>query len=132
MAQQGRGFWLHQLVEYGIAAGLIMLSAQTSTPAPPAIVGAAMLLNAACTPGPLGAFRWFSRRAHRNLDWAIIVAAIVAAFVVEADQRARFAMVSVALVHAIVTLGTNFAGRAPKSGPSLARRLGEASRRARR
>jgi len=117
MAQQGRGFWLHQFVEYGIAAGLIMLAAQTSTPAAPAVVGAAMLLNAACTPGPLGAFRWFSRRVHRLLDWAIIVAALVAAIVLDGlDQRARLAMISVALVHAIVTLGTNFAGRAPRQG----------------
>lgn len=117
MAQQGRGFWLHQFVEYGIAAGLIMLAAQTSTPAVPAVVGAAMLLNAACTPGPLGAFRWFSRRVHRLLDWAIIVAALVAAIVLDGlDQRARLAMISVALVHAIVTLGTNFAGRAPRQG----------------
>ena len=116
MTQQGRGFWLHQFVEYGIAAGLIMLAAQTSTPAAPAVVGAAMLLNAACTPGPLGAFRWFSRRMHRALDWAIIVVALVAAFVLDIDQRARLALVSVALVHAIVTLGTNFAVRAPRQG----------------
>jgi hypothetical protein len=107
---------LHQFVEYGIAAGLIMLAAQTSTPAAPAVVGAAMLLNAACTPGPLGAFRWFSRRMHRALDWAIIVVALVAAFVLDIDQRARLALVSVALVHAIVTLGTNFAVRAPRQG----------------
>lgn len=109
-----------------------MLSAQTSTPAPPAIVGAAMLVNSACTPGPLGAFRWFSRRLHRNLDWAIIAGAIAGAYVFETDQRARFAMVCVALVHAVVTLGTNFRGRAPRSGPSVATRLGEAARRARR
>ena len=128
MSHQGRGFWLHQIVEYAIAAGLIMLSAQTSTPWPPVAVGAAMLLNAACTPGPLGAFRWFSRRTHRNLDWVIIVGAIVGAVVLDADQRARFAMVSVALVHAIVTLGTNFAGRTPRSGMSLAARLGKFTR----
>ena len=33
MAAQGRGFWLHQLVEYGIAGGLIMMSAQSQSPA---------------------------------------------------------------------------------------------------
>lgn len=112
MAAQGRAFWLHQLVEYGIAAGLIMMSAQSATPTVPVILCLTLLGNAAVTHGPLSAFKWFTRRAHRLIDWAIIVAAIVGALVVDLDPRGRLALIALATVMAVVTLGTNFASGA--------------------
>jgi len=111
MAEQGRAFWLHQLVEYGIAAGLIMMSAQSTTPVVPVLVCLALLGNAAITHGPLSAFKWIDRRIHRILDWVIIATALVGAIVFDLDSRGRLALIALATVMAVVTLGTNFAKR---------------------
>jgi hypothetical protein len=68
---------MHQLVEYGIAGGLIMMSAQSTTPVAPILVSVAVLLNAAISDGPMSAYSWLSRRVHRILDWAVIAVALV-------------------------------------------------------
>jgi hypothetical protein len=108
MAANGRGFWMHQLVEYGIAGGLIMISAQSSTPLAPASMGIAILFNVAVADGPLSAFKWFSRRVHKYLDWVIIIAALVASAVLDLDVQGRLVLLAVGLVMAVVVLGTNF------------------------
>ncbi|MUH44842.1 MAG: hypothetical protein F2682_04010, partial [Actinobacteria bacterium] len=83
MAANGRGFWMHQLVEYGIAGGLIMMSAQSATPLAPASMGLAILFNVAVADGPISAFKWFSRRVHKYIDWAIIVSALAASAILD-------------------------------------------------
>ena len=111
MAAQGRGFWMHQLVEYGIAGGLIMMSAQSTTPVAPILVSVAVLLNAAISDGPMSAYSWLSRRVHRILDWAVIAVALVCMVVLDLDSRARLALLAIAVVMAVVALGTNYAKR---------------------
>lgn len=111
MSAQGRGFWLHQLVEYGIAGGLIMMSAQSTTPVAPILVSVAVLLNAAITDGPVSAFSWLPRKFHRAVDWVIIVVALVSMVILDLDSRARLAMLAIAVVMAVVSLGTNYAKR---------------------
>jgi membrane-associated PAP2 superfamily phosphatase len=111
MATQGRAFWIHQLVEYGIAAGLIMMAAQSSTPTVPVVLCLVLLSNAAITHGPLSAFKWINRGVHRIVDWLVVVASVVCAIFVDLDSRGRLALVALAMVMAIVTLGTNFASR---------------------
>jgi hypothetical protein len=74
MANSGRGFWLHQFVEYFIAGGLVMMSAQLKEPAIPAAMGLIMLVNTAITDGLFSAFKWISRGVHRVIDWLIIIA----------------------------------------------------------
>ncbi len=111
MPTQGRGFWLHQLVEYGIAGGLIMMSAQSTTPIAPILVSIAVLLNAAVSDGPMSAFAWFPRTVHRALDWVIIAVALVCMVVLDLDSRARLALLAIAVVMAVVALGTNYAKR---------------------
>ena len=108
MAANGRGFWMHQLVEYGIAGGLIMMSAQSATPLAPASMGIAILINAAVVDGPMSAFKWCSRRVHKILDWLIIVAALLASIVLDLDAQGRLVLLAVGLVMAVVVLGTNF------------------------
>lgn len=111
MSTQGRGFWMHQLVEYGIAGGLIMMSAQSTTPVAPILVSLAVLVNAAVSDGPMSAFSWFPRKLHRIFDWVIIVVALVCMVALDLDSRARLAMLAIAMVLGVVVLGTNYAKR---------------------
>lgn len=99
---------MHQLVEYGIAGGLIMMSAQSATPLAPASMGIVILFNVAMTDGPLSAFKWFSRRMHKFLDWLIIISALLASVVLDLDTQGRLVLLAVGLVMAVVVLGTNF------------------------
>lgn len=119
MPTQGRGFWLHQLVEYGIGGGVVFVSAQSSTPLAPILVGSAVVANAAFTHGMFGAFKWLDRRVHRIVDWVIVVCALGLGVVLELDTRARLALVGLSLVLAVVALGTNYAhrGSARRAGP---------------
>lgn len=117
MPQQGRGFWLHQLVEYGIGGGIVFVSARSETPLVPILVGTAVVANAAITDGMFGAFKWIERSLHRWFDWAIIVVSLVLGIVLDLDSRARLAMIGLALVLAVVALGTNYARRgSPRRG----------------
>ncbi len=109
MSSLGRGFWLHQLVEYAIALVLLMVSSHTGQPALQIVFGAAILINAAISDGVLSAFKLFSRRAHRNFDWAIIAASLASPFVIELDSTGRLTMLGTGLVLAVIVLGTNFA-----------------------
>jgi membrane-associated PAP2 superfamily phosphatase len=111
MAAQGRGFWMHQLVEYGVAGGLIMMSAQSRTPVAPILVSIAVLMNAAVSDGPMSAYSWLPRKAHRILDWVIIAVALVCMVVLDLDSRARLALLAIAVVMSVVALGTNYAKR---------------------
>ena len=115
MSSLGRGFWLHQLVEYAIALVLLLMSARTEQPALPVVVGAAILINAAISDGAMSAFKFFSRRAHRNIDWVIIAAAVTSPFIFEVDSTGRLTMIGTGLVLAVIVLGTNFA---KKGAPS--------------
>jgi membrane-associated PAP2 superfamily phosphatase len=121
VSAQGRGFWLHQVVEYGIGGGVVFVAAQSSTPLAPILVGSAVVANAAITDGMFGAFKWIERRVHRYVDWVIIVVSLVLGVLLDLDSRARIALVGLALVLAVVTLGTNFVGRgSPRRGGTAA------------
>jgi len=108
MSSLGRGFWLHQLVEYAIALVLLLASPHTAQPVLPVVFGAAILINAAIADGAISAFKLFSRRAHRNIDWLIIAASLASPFVFDLDSTGRLIMIGTGLVLSIVVLGTNF------------------------
>lgn len=109
MSTLGRGFWLHQLVEYAIALALLMVTPHTVQPVLPVVFAAAILINAAIADGAISAFKIISRRSHRNIDWAIIAAALASPFVIEIDSTGRLTMLGTGLVLAVIVLGTNFA-----------------------
>ena len=111
MASNGRGFWLHQFVEYAIAGGLIMMSAQLKEPTIPAVVGIIMLINTAVTDGILSAFKWIGRPVHRLIDWLIIVACLMLSFVADLETNGRLALLGVGVVLGVVVLVTNYAKR---------------------
>ena len=73
-----RPFWLHQAAEYLIGLVLVAMGLQSLDPAVPTLAGGLVILNAALVDGPLGAFRMFSRRAHRIVDLVVIGILLVA------------------------------------------------------
>jgi len=117
MASNGRGFWMHQFVEYFIAGGLVMMSAQLKEPAIPAAMGLIMLVNTAITDGLFSAFKWISRGVHRVIDWLIIIACLVLSFVADIETNGRLALLGVGVVLGVIVLGTNFAKRGAQTEP---------------
>ena len=117
MASNGRGFWMHQFVEYFIAGGLVMMSAQLKEPAIPAAMGLIMLVNTAITDGLFSAFKWISRGVHRVIDWLIITACLVLSFVADIETNGRLALLGVGVVLGVIVLGTNFAKRGAQTEP---------------
>lgn len=74
-----RPFWVHQLAEYLIGVALVAQGVQDPEPLVPALAGTLVIVNAAVTHGPLGAFRWVARGVHRWLDVAVIAVLAAAA-----------------------------------------------------
>ena len=108
-----RPFWMHQLVEYILGGSMIAAGLQSPTPAVPSVVGVIVMLHAAITVAPLGAFRVISRRVHRFGDIAVMgieVAAGVQPWI-DLDSATRFLVIGIAVVHLFVWFNTNFAMR---------------------
>ena len=108
-----RPFWMHQVVEYIIGAVFISTGFGSRSPAVPALLGAAVMINAAIAIGPGGAFRLVHRRVHRILDLGVIGAVAVAVVqpVVDVDNTARLLMALLGLVLTFVWWNTDFAMR---------------------
>ena len=113
-----RGFWLHQLFEYLIAVACAMVAYQSPTPTPLVVAAFAIGINAAVSKGALGAFQWIPKRVHRLVDIAIVVMMLVIAVVMDADALTRVVVVLLAVVLAILVLGTNFAEKTARSAGS--------------
>jgi hypothetical protein len=115
-----RPFWMHQIVEYILGGALVASGLQSPTPAVPSVLGGIVMLNAAMTVGPAGAFRVFKRRLHQVLD-VIVIAAEVAAGVqpwINLESGTRVIIIGIALVHLFVWWQTNFAERVKSPGVS--------------
>ena len=101
---------MHQLVEYILGIVLVAQALQSETPALPAVAGGAIVLNAACTNGPLAAFRVIPRRVHRILDLVVIGLTVVLALQPwsEIESGARVVMLSLAAVLAFIWWQSDF------------------------
>lgn len=104
----GRGFWLHQIVEYLIAAALILMSAQSRHPLVLAAYGIALLINVTVVDGPFSAYKIISRGVHRIIDWLFVVALFAGAFVFDVDQSTRTTLFGVGLAIVVIALTTNY------------------------
>jgi hypothetical protein len=106
-----RPFWMHQLVEYLLAAVFISTSFGSSTPMVPAAIGGIVMINAAIAVGPGGAFRLVHRRVHKYLDVAIMVLIAVAVVqpVIDVDANSRLVMGLIGIVFAFVWYNSDFA-----------------------
>ena len=108
LRRSGRGFWLHQIVEYLIAAALILMSAQSRHPFVLAAYGIALLINVAVADGPFSAYKLLSRGVHRVLDWLFVVALFAGAFLLDVDQSTRTTLFGVGLAIVVIALTTNY------------------------
>ena len=104
----GRGFWLHQIVEYLIAAALILMSAQSRHPFVLAAYGIAVLINVTVVDGPFSAYKIISRGVHRIIDWLFVVALFAGAFLFDIDQSTRTTLFGVGLAIVVIALTTNY------------------------
>jgi hypothetical protein len=116
-----RPFWMHQLVEYILGGALVASGLQSPEPVVPAVVGGVVLLFAASTKGAMSAFRLLDRRLHRWFDPVLVLVQIAAALQpwVSVDNATRAIMVAIAVVHAVVWLGSSFAEK-PKRAKKTA------------
>lgn len=104
----GRGFWLHQIVEYLIAAALILMSAQSDYPIVTSVFGIALLINVTITDGPLSAYKIISRLVHRIIDWLYVIALLVGSIALDIDQSTRTTLFGVAIALVVIALSTNY------------------------
>ena len=104
----GRGFWLHQIVEYLIAAALILMSAQSDYPIVTSAFGIALLINVTIADGPLSAYKIISRLVHRIIDWLYVIALLVGSITLDIDQSTRTTLFGVAIALVVIALTTNY------------------------
>jgi hypothetical protein len=118
-----RPFWMHQIVEYMIGIALIAAAIQQLKPAVPAVMGLLIILNAAITIGPAGAFSLVSRKVHRILDIVVIVILTVSVFQpwVEVEMIGRLLVGSITFVMFMVWFHTDFAERPDRKARRAAR-----------
>jgi hypothetical protein len=95
---------------------IVVMGLQTLKPAVPVLAGGIVLLNAALVDGPLGAFRLFSRRAHRIVDLGVIAVLVLGAAipVLGEDATARAVMAAGAVILAVVWWNSAFESRSSK------------------
>lgn len=111
---------MHQAAEYVIAAAFVASGLQSPTPMLPTLMGGLILLNTACSKGPLAAFRVFGKRIHRILDATLILLTVAVALqpVVDIDGGTRGIMVLLAGAMGVIWLQSDFAEQAPKERKS--------------
>jgi len=112
-----RPFWMHQLVEYLFGGLLIAQGLQSPTPVVPSVLGGLVMLNAACTKGPLAAFRLLQWPVHRIIDMVMISVIVLLAIQpwLDIESGARVVMVAVAAMLAFVWRGTDFTERTKRT-----------------
>ena len=108
--------------EYIVALVLIASGLQSPEPLWPALAGGLVLVNAAFSGPPLGAFRAVGRSLHRRLDLVVVGVLVVLAALpmLNIDTASRVTMVVVAAVLGVVWWGTNFADSAERRRRRLA------------
>ena len=124
-----RPFWLHQLVEYILGIVLISQGLQLREPLTLTTAGIAILINAAVVSGPLSAFRWTTRGAHKICDLALIVALVAVGLqpLWAMDMTSRSILVAVAVVMFMVRRLTDYRPPVRKSPLKRERPLSDRS-----
>jgi hypothetical protein len=124
-----RPFWMHQVVEYIIGVGLLAQALQAPKPALPAIGGGLVLVNAAVTHGPLGAFKLLDRQTHRVGD-VVVVVLMVAMGVLggsSVDSSGRVLLIGGAALLGFVTLRTDYTERSRSGARAAGAAVGPAA-----
>jgi hypothetical protein len=108
-----RPFWMHQLVEYILGGALVASGLQSPTPLVPSVLGGIVMVHAAITIGPAGAFRVLRRRSHRVIDVLIIATELLAGVQpwIDLASATRIIVLGIAVVHLFVWWQTSYAER---------------------
>ena len=108
-----RPFWMHQVVEYILGGALVASGLQSPTPLVPSVLGGIVMLHAAITVGPAGAFRLLRRRLHRVIDVLVIALELLAGVQpwINLASTTRIIVVGIAVVHLFVWWQTSYAER---------------------
>ena len=107
---------MHQAAEYLIGGAFVASGLQSPKPIVPTLMGGLIMINTACSKGPLSAFGVFGKRMHRLLDAALVVLTIVAAVqpVIEIDNGTRGIMALLAVCMGVIWMQSDFSERAKK------------------
>ncbi len=107
---------MHQAVEYIIGGAFVASGLQSPEPIVPTLMGGLIMINTACSKGPLSAFRVFGKRIHRLLDAALILLALAAAAqpLIAIDEGTRFIMALLAVCMGVIWIQSDFTERARK------------------
>lgn len=124
-----RPFWSHQVVEYLVGIGLISAAIQMPQPAVPAVLGLAIILNAAIAKGAAGAFPLAGKRIHRQLDVVVMLLLIAGAVQpwVSIDNVSRLLLGGVSFVLWFVWFHTDFTEKPSRSERKAKNRAGPPS-----
>jgi len=111
VAARGLPFSIHQVAEYLIGLGLIAQAAQGSKSPLPIVFGAAVLLSAALTDGPLAGWKVVSRPAHKVVDIVLAIIALLLAVLPwsGADPSGRAVLLVAAALLGMLILRTSYA-----------------------
>jgi hypothetical protein len=114
---------MHQVVEYLLGLVLISVAFQSPTPVVTSGLGVLVMVNAAVTIGPAGAFRLVPRGLHRWFDLVLMVLLLVMAVQpwLDVDNTSRILMAAIAAVYFFVWFHTDFADRAARRARRAAR-----------
>jgi hypothetical protein len=124
-----RPFWLHQVVEYILGIVLISQGLQLREPLTLTTAGIAILINAAVVSGPLSAFKWTTRGAHKVCDLVLILGLIAVGLqpLWAMDTTSRSILVAVAVVMFMVWRLTDYRPPVRKSPQKRERPLRDRS-----
>lgn len=128
-------FWIHQVVEYGLAIVVLSQGAQAGAPVPAGIAAGALVLLAVTAQAPLGAFRVVSRPVHRVLDIVVVVALVLVAvgFRDELGTGGLIVLGASAFALAVLVIRTDYTPPRPRrspgtpAGPTTGEELGRAA-----
>jgi hypothetical protein len=111
-------FWVHQAVEYLLAAALMSQALQSPRPIVIGTAGILLLLLAASGDGPLRAIGPLPRSLHRTLDWVMVGGLLVSGVVFWSalDFIGVFVLLGTAAALAVVTTQTDYRPK-PKRAP---------------
>ncbi len=132
VAARGLPFSIHQVAEYLIGLGLIAQAVQGSKSLLPIVFGAAVLLSAALTDGPLAGWKTVSRPAHKVVDIVLAIVALLLAVLPwsGADASGRAVLLIAAALLGMLILRTSYAPkpvRAPRNRGDLAEDVGRSA-----
>jgi len=95
---------------------LVAMGLQSLDPVALTIAGGVVILNAALVDGPLGAFRLFSRRAHRVVDLVVIAGLLVVAVApfLDVDNASRAMLAAAAFILGVIWWNSAFERRSKR------------------